>query len=323
MASESWIIPAPDDVEGNIDALADVAVDVRGDVDLSEFEGTDEATAAYQDPTGRFVVEQSSGGQLVFGDTGDASQFETILANLPGDRIDALDIDEATGDVGTGLSEAEAVDVLSGTDIRASGEELTREDLAAYVDAGLDSERTFTSRQNGRVSVTLYDEDRTRPVEGVPTIEFLGGEGAGPVREFLGALRTVGPESVDPDAIGRSEELIDRAEDRDVRRETRQAGREAAEAAGVDLDEFGIGATAEGEVIVQDRDSGRTRTIDADAPGGVGSAIDAATGNGQFVADDADPAAGASGSGDGLGARAAGVVVLLFGALAAALGWLS
>jgi hypothetical protein len=317
------IIPAPDDVEGNLELVRGAAIDVRGDVDLTDVENSGEAAASYTNEQGQFVIEQSGGGSLVFPDTGEASAALTALRNLPDDVVRNLDPSETFEDVGTGLSEEEAVDILSETEIRASGEELTREDLATYVDAGLGSERTFTSRQNDRVSVTLYDADRTRPVEGVPTIEFLGDSGERPVREFLAALRTVGPESVDPDAIGRSEELIRRAAERDVRRETRQAGREAAEAAGVDLNEFDVGATAEGEVILQDEDTGRTRTIDADAPGGVGSAIDAATGDGQFVADDADPAASGSGSGDGLGARAAGAVVLLFGALAAALGWLS
>jgi hypothetical protein len=226
---------------------------------------------------------------------------------------------EAEGTV-TELEREQALETLTDTPVRIAGE-VDPEALAGF--PTLDSNRTFTSRQNDRISVTVYDEDRTRPSDEYPTLEFQAGSGR--LAEFVGAIRTLPADAIASNlgAIETDTDLVDEAAEREVRRETRQAGREAAEAAGVDLDEFGIGATAEGEVIVQDRDTGRTRTIDANAPGGVGSAIDAATGDGQFVADDADPAAGASGSGDGLGARAAGVVVLLFGAIAAALGWLS
>jgi len=117
---------------------------------------------------------------------------------------------------------------------------------------------------------------------------------------------------------GGTPELSDRIAERQARTETRQAARDAAEAAGVDSDEFGIDARADGTIVLQDRDTNQTRTIDPDED--LGDAIYQQTDGGEFVADAADPAAGAT-SGDGLGARVVAAVVLLLGAIAAAVGW--
>jgi hypothetical protein len=248
------------------------------------------------------------------------------------DVVDALASGSDPADEGAARNAAEGraadrrEDVETIQSIEAVGPGGGSPDPDAYAAlAGIDegSDRLFISNVNGRLSLSAYETaDRENRVGSVVIDEDAIPNA--PTR-LLNSLRDLGPEAARAAAAGveTDAELAEAAADREARRETREAAEDAAAAAGVDLDEFGIGATAEGDVIVQDRDSGRTRRIDADAPGGVGSAINAATGDGQFAADSADPAAGTSGSGDGLGARAAGAVVLLFGALAAALGWLS
>jgi len=192
-------------------------------------------------------------------------------------------------------------------------------DLRRLGPNALDADRAFTTNAPGNTageySVSLYESGERSDLQG--SIMF---EDAEDVEPFLSALSNL-PEGVDPSAALEGSDAIEAATGRSrQRRRILEAGREAAEAAGVDLDEFDVGATAEGEVILQDEDTGRTRTIDADTSGGLGAALDAETSGGEFVADDADPAAG-SASGRGLGARAVAAVVLLLGAIAAAVGW--
>jgi len=185
---------------------------------------------------------------------------------------------------------------------------------SADADELLGEELYIVNMPGGQSSVSLYETADREELLGEATLRD-----ASAVSEFVDRLRTTTTDDLDAlgiEAVGPSEQTRESRQ----RRETRQAGREAAEAAGVDLDEFDVGATAEGEVILQDEDTGRTRTIDADTSGGLGAALDAETSGGEFVADAADSAAGSTSAG-GLGARAVAAIVLLLGAIAAAVGW--
>jgi pyruvate/2-oxoglutarate dehydrogenase complex dihydrolipoamide acyltransferase (E2) component len=213
----------------------------------------------------------------------------------------------------SGLSDREqAINTLRTTEAEFSGPRPER--LDAVVDAIL-SDQTTSINVGGAGGRTTLN------IPGEPSPVFAS---ASERAEFVDAVETLGEDAaaIPTDALDDAPGVAAELRESRQRREARETARDAAEAAGVDLDEFGIGATDEGEVIVQDRDTGQTRTIDADTSGGLGAAIDTETSGGGFVADDADPAAGST-SGGGFGARAAGAIVLLFGALAAALGWLS
>lgn len=230
---------------------------------------------------------------------------------------------EYSGETSAAETYGEALTEL-GDDVRVSGDGVL-DRLRKLGSGALDAENVFTTNAPGNTeaeyNLTVYESgDYT---DRVGSVTF---EDDADVTPFLNAV--AGAPGDVAGYIEGSAAIEEAAARRDARRETRETARDAAEAAGVDLEEFEVAAAygedlEPGTVTVRDRDTGETRRIAADAPGGVGSAIDAATGDGQFVADGADPAASGSGSGDGLGARAAGAVVLLFGAIAAALGWLS
>jgi len=171
---------------------------------------------------------------------------------------------------------------------------------------------------------TLYEtkalEEQVARIEG-PDLEA--------VDQVVTAFASIGPDDIatlrERGTLDQWSEPAANREERQTRRQTREAARDAAEAAGIDLDEFDVTAAYgpdadSGDVVIQDKDTGQTRRIDADTSGGIGEALDAETSGGEFVADAADPAAGAT-SADGLGARAVAVIVLLLGAIAAAVGW--
>jgi hypothetical protein len=136
--------------------------------------------------------------------------------------------------------------------------------LEPLIDAGLASDRTFVSRQNNRVSVTLYNQDAdgglTRPTPGVPNLEFQTDGSNQRLAEFvraLGSLPEQTLESLGPGTFTGDSDLQERAAEREARRRTRTAVNEALDDAGVS-DELAAGATASGEIIVQDRDTNLT-----------------------------------------------------------------
>jgi hypothetical protein len=182
-----------------------------------------------------------------------------------------------------------------------------------------DGERYFTTNAPGNAaaerSITLYESENRENIVGNV---LIGDE------QFSAAigetLREAGPDAIPDGESFSAGDIQDATQDARSRTANREAARKAAEGAGVDLEEFGIDARADGTVVLQDRDTGQTRTIDADTSDGLGAALDAETSGGEFIADAADPAARGT-SGGGLGARAVAAIVLLLGAIAAAVGW--
>jgi len=82
------------------------------------------------------------------------------------------------------------------------------------------------------------------------------------------------------DALGDAPDLAERMAERRDRIDNREAARDAAEAAGVDVEEFNIDARADGTVVLQDRDTNQTRTIDPDED--LGDAINQQTDGDSF-----------------------------------------
>jgi hypothetical protein len=264
-----------------------------------------ETRESLADKLRRQYLSDNPGGYIDIDPSGPGASFERLDDGTV--RLSVIGVGSVTTEEAVGNPGAEAL-----------------RDVRAETQGGASDLSLAEIRQLAREGTSVSVGDRfTLNLEGEGAVVFPSQAEASDFWDAVDLLPEGAAERLTPDALGDAPDLAERMADRRDRIDNREAARDAAESAGVDLDEFGIDARADGTVVVQDRDTGRTRTIDADAPGGVGSAIDAATGDGQFVADDADPAAGASGSGDGLGARAAGAIVLLFGALAAALGWLS
>jgi len=131
---------------------------------------------------------------------------------------------------------------------------------------------------------TLYETDALE--EQVARIEAPGIEA---VDQVVTAVASIGPDDVatlrERGALDEWSEPAENREERQTRRQTRNAARDAAEAAGVDLDEFDVGAAHgpdadPGTVVIQDKDTGRTRRIDPDED--LGDAIAEQTDGGSF-----------------------------------------
>jgi hypothetical protein len=146
----------------------------------------------------------------------------------------------------------------------------TSADAEAFTD-----DRLFIVNGTGDQStVSLYETEAREKLLGEAILRD-----AGDVSEFVDRLRTTTTDDLDAlgiETVGPSQQTRESRQ----RRETREAARDAAEDAGVDLEEFGIDARADGEVIVQDRDTNQTRTIDPDED--LGDAIADQTDGGSF-----------------------------------------
>jgi hypothetical protein len=278
------------------------------------------------------------GDPLPFEATFRRSQFENVPTQQFGEdgEVTAPDwgaVDAIESDSTSRLANLANIAIAPGGPTAAT-EQTVRDVVAELAGMDLSSDRLFVTNAPGNTeagrSVSVYPTASKQSPDG-PTGTVLFDSGDDLYTAFS-VLDDVGPDDVrqltndqivtGTEGAAFAESVGEARDERDARRSNREAARDAAKTAGVDLDEYAIDARADGEVILQDRDTGRTRTIDADADGGLASELDAETSGGEFVADDADPAAGST-SGGGFGARAAGAIVLLFGALAAALGWLS
>ena len=195
---------------------------------------------------------------------------------------------------------------------------------SAYLNTTVQHERVFTSRQHNRVSATLYQQDGeqlTRPVEGVPTIEFSGGEGVEPITRFLDAVRTVGADQINPDAIGRDGALIEAAEERETRRDLRDSLDSALEAEGYDPDRWNTDARADGTLILQDPETNKTKTIEPDSgESGIDSAVESLDSSSDSSTSDSDSTGGEQNSSPSGGADDLGQVggIMLVAAIATA-----
>jgi len=143
----------------------------------------------------------------------------------------------------------------------------------------LDSDRTRVVDSGGTRSLSFYQtEDRSELIGSVAVAD----EGSR-VLDFARALVDARPavlETLSADVFSVDRSVQEQQSDARARRQNREAAREAAESADVDLNEFGTDARADGTIVLQDRDTGRTRTIDPDED--LGDAIDQQTDGGSF-----------------------------------------
>jgi hypothetical protein len=242
--------------------------------------------------------------------------FQYHIGRFGADKVAGEFAEEIKEGSGSAVDFRRAEERIGDIDFSISGGADPSDVTLADIDEELTTDNVTTIRSGGDETINFGNRTRLSL-----TFDDASGEAS---TEFWDALQELDDSTLSETTvadIGQDAALVERREESIDRQRARESARDAAEAAGVDLDEFGIDARADGSVILQDRETGQTRTIDADTDG-LGAALEAETSGGEFVADAADPAAGTASSG-GLGARAAGAVVLLFGAIAAAMGWLS
>jgi pyruvate/2-oxoglutarate dehydrogenase complex dihydrolipoamide acyltransferase (E2) component len=183
------------------------------------------------------------------------------VARVSSIGVDAID-DPAADDVTVPLSELSGVPD-DGPDSVA--EQLDTAEFAVTSGefdpsaAAPESESAFITDVNGRLRLTQY---QTSAKEN--KLFSLGFPDESELQDFVDNIRALRSGAVESPQFERSADVVERTAERRERRDVREAAREAAREAGVDLDEFGIDARADGTIVLQDRDTNQTRTIDPD-----------------------------------------------------------
>jgi len=132
------------------------------------------------------------------------------------------------------------------------------------------SDRIFKSRVNDRATVSIYETADRENIQA--TAELPNGR----LGDFLDRLRTTTTDDLSAagiEPIGVPEET----QERRTRRELRETARDALPSVVDDPDAYGVDARADGSLILQDRDTGRTETVDVSG-GNVGGALEDAAG---------------------------------------------